>query len=300
MSKKKVLIISGATATGKTSLAVKLAQKFNGELISADSRQVYRGLDIGTGKDHPTNTLIHLVDILNPDQTFSAFQFRHLALEKIKTILQKNKLPIIVGGTGYYLDSLVKKNPQFLSPPRPWFRSLFNLLPISSLKLLHLLLNRRQYLSLNQSEKNNPQRLIRKLEIKLPSKKVKIPPFSYDYLHLNLTASKKILHARIDQRIKSRLKQGLLKEIENLLLSYKWSDPGLKTLAYQEFKPYFASPSPQTLIFAVNKWKQHEHVYAKRQLTWFKKRPALKFFDISSSSYPSAVISFVTKWYNKL
>ncbi|MBU3935659.1 tRNA (adenosine(37)-N6)-dimethylallyltransferase MiaA [Patescibacteria group bacterium] len=300
MSKKKVLIISGPTSTGKTSLAVKLAQRFNGELISADSRQIYRGLDIGTGKDHPSGTLIHLVDILNPNQTFSAFQFRRLALEKIKTIHQKKKLPIIVGGTGYYIDSLVKKEPQFLSPPRPWFRSFFNLLPSSFLKLLHLLFNRRQYLNLNQSEKNNPQRLIRKLEVKLPGKKNKIPPFPYDFLHLNLTAPQKILNSRIDQRVKSRLKQGLLKEIEKLLVSYDWSDPGLKTLAYQEFEPYFASPSPQTLISAVAKWRQHEHAYAKRQLTWFKKRPALKFFYINSSAYPSSVISFVAKWYNKL
>jgi len=114
----KLLIISGPTATGKTALAVKIAKKFNGELISADSRQIYRGMDIGTGKDHSQNVTIHLIDIINPNQSFSVAQYRQLALEKISEIQSQNKLPIIVGGSGQYIDSIINPQPTFSVKPK--------------------------------------------------------------------------------------------------------------------------------------------------------------------------------------
>jgi len=103
----KLLLISGPTASGKTSLALKLAKKYNGVLISADSRQIYQGLDIGTGKDKPKATTIHLLDLITPDQSFSVAQYQKLALPLIKKIQSKGKLPILVGGTGQYFDSVI-------------------------------------------------------------------------------------------------------------------------------------------------------------------------------------------------
>ena len=298
--RNKILIISGPTATGKTSLAVKVSRKLKSELISADSRQIYQGLDIGTGKDHPVNTPIHLIDIITPDQTFSSDQFRRLATVKIKQIHQKGKLPIIVGGTGYYINSLT--SPPSPTPPHPVFRKIFNLFPLFLLQTIHRVVNRRQFTQLNNSEKHNPHRLIRKLEIKFfPSSTIRLSSLSsrYNFLHINLTASTKILYNRINRRVNSRLDEGLLSEIQHLLKKYRWSHPGLNTLAYKEFRPYFKHKTPANLNQAVQKWRYHEHAYARRQLTWFKKRLHLNSFDITSASFPQNAITLILKWYNQ-
>ena len=297
---KKVLIISGPTATGKTSLAVKIAQKIKAELISADSRQVYRGMDIGTGKDHPKSIPIHLIDIINPNQSFSSAQFCRLAKAKIRQIHQKSKLPIIVGGTGYYIDSLINSPSTLDIKPHFLTRKILGLLPISVLQLIHQTINRRQYKLLNNSEKHNPHRLIRKLEIKFSRpKKIKYRS-DYDYLHICLLAPVKTIYQRIDYRVRSRLDQGLLSEIKSLLKKYKWSDPGLNTLAYQEFKPYFIKKTKRNLRDSIKKWRHHEHGYARRQITWFKKRPEIHRFLINSTSFPSAPFALISKWYTDL
>jgi tRNA dimethylallyltransferase len=163
----KLLIISGPTATGKTALAVKLAKKYSGELISADSRQIYRGMDLGTGKDHPTDVKLHLIDIINPDQPFSVAQYRQLALKKIQEIQSKIKLPIIVGGTGQYIDSIINPQPTFHIRPNNLLRFFLNKLSIKYIQSIYKLLDKNSFESLNNSEKNNPHRLIRKIEIKL-------------------------------------------------------------------------------------------------------------------------------------
>ena len=111
----KLLIISGPTASGKTALAVKLATKFNGELISSDSRQIYKYLDIGVGKDHPKDVQIHLIDLIEPNQKFSVSQFRKLAIDLISEIQAKNKLPILVGGSGFYIDAVINSKYNTLS-----------------------------------------------------------------------------------------------------------------------------------------------------------------------------------------
>lgn len=299
---KKVLIISGPTATGKTSLAVKIANKLKAELISADSRQIYMGLNIGTGKDHPSDIPVHLIDIIPPDQAFSSHQFRRLAMAKIKQIHRQSKLPIVVGGTGYYIKTLTSPPFSGHPPTHPLFRKVFNLFPLCLLQTIHLIVNRRQFIRLNNSEKHNPHRLIRKLEIKLFSRPTSPVPSTspqYDYLHICLTASTKTIYKNIDHRVKARLKKGLLSEIRHLLKKYHWGHPGLNTLAYKEFRPYFAHPNPTGLNQAIDKWRYHEHSYARRQLTWFKKRPHLHFFNIDSPSFPKNAISLILKWYNR-
>jgi tRNA dimethylallyltransferase len=295
-----LLVISGATATGKTSLAVSLAKKFNGRLISADSRQIYRGLDIGTGKDHPPGFPISLIDIRDPNQVFSANDFKNLAQKQIKKNYRQGRLSILVGGTGYYIKSLLF--PISISvPPHPFFRQVLNHFPLYLLQLFNLILNHKQYLSLNHSEKHNPHRLIRKLEIMLfPSKKELSSSPAYNYLHLCLTAPLSHLYKRIDQRIRQRLDAGLLAEIENLLKKYQWSDPGLNTLSYKEFKPYFKRKNKKDFQMSCKKWQQDEHAYARRQLTWFRKQKNLHFFNIKSASFPQDINNLISKWYNKL
>jgi len=280
----KLLLISGPTASGKTSLALKLAKKYNGVLISADSRQIYKGLDIGTGKDKPKDTTIHLLDLITPDQSFSVAQYQNLVLPLIKKIQEESKLPILIGGTGQYSDSVINPHKDtFHIKPKKLLRKILNTFPTSFLRSILKLINKNLYLSLNNSERNNPHRLIRKIEISLSFSRPKPNQdnSNHNYLHLSLTAPNEFLYQRIDSRVDSRLKQGLLKEIKNLLKKYPWSSPGLDTLAYKDLKPYF--DNQDTLESCVKKWSYKEHSYAKRQKTWFKKMPHVHFIDISTS-----------------
>ncbi len=301
---KKILIISGPTATGKTDLAIKLAKTYNGVLISADSRQIYEGLDIGTGKDHPKNLKIHLIDIISPRETFSVAQFQKMAFQKINLAHRQNKLPIIVGGTGQYIDAIVNpyKNTYHIKPNQ-FLRFFLNKLPLKSLQTIYKLLDKKNFESLNNSEQHNPHRLIRKIEIKLSLKKLPAPSREglgegFNILHLSLTAPTQYLYGRIDTRIKKRLSSGLLEEIKKLLKTYKWSDPGLNTLAYKEFKNYFTVGASFT--DAQKKWRFDEHAYARRQLTWFKKRSEAVFVNITKPKHSSRIFSLVKKWYNSL
>lgn len=291
----KLLIISGPTATGKTALAIKLAKLFNGELISADSRQIYRGLDIGTGKDHPLGVKIHLIDIVNPDQLFSVAQYRQLAIEKIKEIYAKNKLPIVVGGTGQYIDSIINPQPTFSIKPNKILRFILNKLSIKYLQIIYKILDKNKFTNLNNSEKNNPHRLIRKIEIKLSFKSplLKGDLERLNYLHLSLTAPNQFLYKHIDTRVQKRLDLGLFNEINNLLKIYSWSCPGLKTLAYQEFKTGFNQSN-------INKWRFDEHAYARRQKTWFKKITPITFIDITQPDFFQKSVDLIEKWYNLL
>ncbi len=298
----KLLIISGPTATGKTDLAVRIAKKYNGEIISADSRQIYRGMDIGTGKDHPKNIKIHLIDIINPDEKFSVAQYQKLALTKITEIQNKNKLPIIVGGTGLYIDSVINHKPTFDIKPNYFLRFFLDRLPIFILQKIYFILDKKNYLTLNNSDVNNSRRLIRRIEIKLSNKNSLLKGTSFPndkgfcILHISLTDSIENIIKKIDTRIQSRLKAGLINEIKNLLKKYKWSDPGLNTLAYKEF---VGTDLVSALHKEIQVWQIHEHQYARRQKTWFKKFTPDFFIDISKPDYQDKINNIVTKWYNK-
>jgi len=301
----RLIIISGPTATGKTDLAIKLAKKYNSELISADSRQIYTGMDIGTGKDKPKNIPIHLIDIITPDQSFSVAQYQKLAFQKIAEIYQKNKLPIIVGGTGQYIDAIVNPNKLTYSiKPNKFLRYFLNKLPTPTLQKIYKILDKKNFNSLNNSEKHNPHRLIRKIEIKLFAKdedsRLKTEDCRlktedcFDFLHLSLTSPNSYLYSRIDTRVKKRLDLGLLKEIKNILKKYSWNSPGLNTLSYKEFRPYFSKKS--SLNQSISKWTFDEHAYARRQKTWFKKMPNTIFIDITQKNYSQQANRHVAKF----
>jgi len=303
----KLLIISGPTATGKTNLAIKLAKKYHGELISADSRQIYQGLDLGTGKDHPQNIKIHLIDLITPDQSFSVAQYQKLAFQKISQIHKKNKLPIIVGGTGQYIDAIVNPNKSTYSiKPNNFLRFFLGKLSTSTLQKIYRFLDKKNFDNLNNSEKHNPHRLIRKIEIKLTGRDVinhvSTNKPNFNILHLSLTAPTSYLYPRIDTRVEKRLKLGLLNEIKKLLKKYSFSDPGFNTLAYKEFRPYFVETHHDASLLknCQKKWAFDEHAYARRQLTWFKKQKNIIFIDISKPKYLSQILTKVNKWYNLL
>lgn len=295
----KLLIISGPTATGKTALAVKLAKKYNGEIISADSRQIFQEINIGVGKDHPKGTPIHLIDIITPKESFSANQYRLIVQKVIYDIHSRGKLPILVGCTGFYIDAIINPRPTFDVKPNPLLRSILDHLPLAFLQLLLGLIDFKTFKLLNNSDKHNPYRLIRKIEVKLsPSiRNFQLNIINYDYLHLSLTAPNSYLYQRIDARVDERIKIGHLDELNSLLKKYSWSDPGLKVSAYSSLRPYIEKKSD--LNSCLQKWKYAEHRDARHQKTWFKRLVNVTFYDISRPSQSSKIEKHIDQWYNK-
>lgn len=275
-----------------------MAKEFNGELISADSRQIYRGLDIGTGKDHPSDLPLHLIDIIDPDQSFSVAQYHQLTQDAISDIISRHRLPIIVGGTGQYIDAITNPRPTFAIKPNHFLRFFLNKFPLKLLQLILRILDVKTLDSLNHSDSANPHRLIRKIEIAIDHFiSIKSPAAhsvnqQFNILHLSLTAPNNYLYPRIDRRVADRIKLGLFDEIRRLLSKYSWTSPGLNTLAYKEFQSGFTSE-------AVDRWRYDEHHYLRRQKTWFKKNPHIIFIDISQPGHLGRINRIVTQWYNK-
>ncbi len=320
-SKIKMIVICGPTATGKTELGLKLAKKFNGEIISADSRQVYRGMDIGTGKDvnnfkfsifnfksnsnfkninkkftigYYTAGSIKIwgLDIVDPDYQFNVGEYKEIAEKIIADIFKRGKLPIIVGGTGLYIKSLIEPLSFVNIPPDDKLREELRNQGIKELKDKLQKIDKQRFLKMNNSDRNNPRRLIRAIEICLYQKNHSFHSNNiYHYSKNNcqpviigLTADKKVLFKRIEERVNKRLKQGIITEIEKLLhKGYDWNLTSMSGLGYQEFRPFFEKKA--SLSEVAEKWQQDEIKYAKRQLVWFKKMPNIYWFDITKPGF---------------
>ena len=298
-------MIGGPTATGKTELAVRLAKQFRGELISADSRQVYQGMDIITGKDHSPGTKIHLIDVVRPDEDFSVAYYTRLAWQVIKKAWKEGKLPIIVGGTGFYIKAVIDGIGTVEIPPNEKVRQ--GMKAWSAKELMDYLanLNSAKAAALNKSDRNNPRRLMRAIEIALWQKenfhqpadqKEKQPPFSV--LFIGLKADYKTLYQRIDQRVAKRLKIGAEQEIRNMLKEgYSWENSALGvTTGYREWQPYFENSKLKEEV--IKKWQFAEHGYARRQMTWFKKDKRVSWFDITGKKWQDEIEELVENWYD--
>ena len=273
----KLIVILGPTASGKTELAVELASKLNGEIVSADSRQIYKKMNIGTGK--PTKKEMkgiphHLLDIVSPNQEFNVAVYREKAAKKIKEIQKKGKLPFLVGGTGLYIKSITENIDFPKVPPNEKLRK------ILEKKTKEQLINTYKKLDpqgVKFIEKENKRRLIRAIEVcKATSKpfwkqrKRKEPIF--DVLKIGLKPEKKELEKRINKRVERMLKQGLEKETKNLSEKYGWI-PLMETIGYQEWKDYFGGEIRKEEVKKLI--KLHTIQFAKRQLTWFKKEKGI-------------------------
>jgi tRNA dimethylallyltransferase len=299
----KLLVISGPTATGKTDLAVKLAKKYHGELVSGDSCQIYKGMDIGTGKDQPDETPIHLIDLVTPDQKFSVADFQKIGLETIKEIQSRNKLPILVGCSGFYIDSLINPNyTTFSVKPHKIWRFFSRLCSVKTLQKFYQFLDPQNFSKLNHSDVNNHYRLTRKIEIKLFQPKPSIlsrevSRKGFDIFHISLTAPLNFLYQRIDARVNKRMQIGFLSEITTLLKKYQWSDPGFQIAAYQCLKPYFENK--KNLSSCLQLWSYAEHSDARRQTCWFKTKSNAIYFDITQKDFDKKIFNQVAKWYTK-
>jgi tRNA dimethylallyltransferase len=281
----KIIIISGPTASGKTERAVEFCKKNNGEIISCDSRQIYKYLDIGTNKE---GIFIHdglrkvagisqyLTDIIEPDQVYNAVMFTRYADLKISEIFKKGKIPVITGGTGLYIKALIygfDEMPEANEILRKEFMS-------QSKEQLYNKLLKLDPESANRN-KQNPQRLLRALEINILSGKTirehfKLKTLRYNFEHYSISISNKILYKRINERCKYMIENGMIEETRKILsMGFDKKCPALSGIGYKQVVQYLDNKiSKDTLILEFSKDTRH---YAKRQITWFRSQPDVKF-----------------------
>jgi len=299
INNQKVLVVCGPTGVGKTALAVKLVKKFNGEIVSADSRQVYRGMDIITGKDLSDEIKIWLLDVTAPDEKFNVTDYYRLAWEKVEDIWQRGKLPIIVGGTGFYIKAVMDGLGTMGIGPDWGLRNELQRRTVSELQGILVKLDPERARKINESDKKNPRRLIRAIEIAKsgPIAKLERPNQKVNKLFVGLTAPYKTLYERIDQRVEERVQMGAEEEIKRLLAKgYEWDNSVLgTTIGYREWREYFEGKLSKKEV--IQKWKFAEHNYGRRQMTWFKKIPGIKWFDITGTGWQEQVEKLVNNWY---
>ena len=287
----KLLIITGQTATGKTQLALEKGKT----LINADSRQIYKHLDIITGKEKSKikdqKSKIYLYDLVDPKEYFSSFDYQKKALPLIRRLLIENKRPVIVGGTYLYLAHLLYRVETENIPPNWQLREKLTGQPVFKLQNLLKKMSVQAFNRLNDSDKNNPQRLIRKIEILTANKKfvsgyispknlalgqkIGFPDLQIEFIGLKFR-DKKDLKKAITKRIEERLKQGAIEEVVQLLKKgYTENDPGLKTIGYRQIIQYLKGRL--TKEEAIGEWLKKELQYAKRQYTFMKKDPNISW-----------------------
>jgi tRNA dimethylallyltransferase len=316
---KKILIIAGPTATGKSAIAFNLAQHYQGHIISADSRQLYTKLDIGTGKDIPRHATKHQsfaswpditiphyqldsvvwwgYDMATPDQEFSIAVYRDKLRPVLKSIFHAKILPIICGGSGLYIDALVKPPDSIIIPINNTLRKSLGLHTVTQLQQKLLQLNPSKYHSLNHSDLHNPRRLIRAIEISLSSQQLSTytKKEMFDSLTIGLQCPLPILEQRIYQRVITRINSGFDAEVQSLSKQYDFNLPAFSSTGYRIWHQYEQGHIDQ--YTAINKWHLSELQYAKRQLTWFKKQRYIHWFDITSTTYRSEIEQLIKNWY---
>ncbi len=293
-NKPKVLAVCGPTASGKTWLGVELALKYGGEIVSADSMQIYKGMDIASAKpseEEKKGVPHHLMDFLDRDVTFSAADYVRLAREKIDDILSRGKLPIIVGGTGLYIDSLLNNvNFSEMKSDEEYRKSLYDYAAENGNEALYERLVKADPEAAELIHMNNLVRVIRALEVihvtgrkfsdlKTESRLVESP---YDSVIIGLNAAdRSVLYDRINQRVDIMVKMGLIEEARQL-----WQSAPMKTAAnaigYKELIPYFENE--MSLPECIDKIKQETRRYAKRQLTWFRRNDSIEWVVIGDFS----------------
>lgn len=322
----KLLIVTGPTACGKTDIALSLAKQFNGELVSADSRQIYRGMDIGTGKDVGNAKFklqnaklqiknqnyyygyydlggipLWLLDVAKVDQEFSVAHYREIAVRTIGDIQKRGKLPILVGGTGMYISSLLHPPDTMHIPPDKTLRLLLSTCTLEKLQQTLKTIDPKRYEMMNQSDKQNPRRLVRAIEVVNYQRDHGISEqrgsFHADFLWVGLRLPLNELYVRIDRRVDKRVEQGIVHEIEGLLKDYSWDDPGFSSLGYKQWKQYFEGNKSREEVIKV--WKFAEHAYARRQMTYLRKYKEIRWFDSNLPAYKKDIEELVFVWYSK-
>lgn len=268
----KLIVILGPTASGKSALVTKLAKKFKGEIVSADSRQIYREMDIGTAKVIPKKDEVpcHLIDIINPDQEFTVAEYKERGIKIIRDIQRRDKVPFLVGGAGLYIKAIVDN---LKIPPVSPDKALRNRLNKKSIQELIKKLKRLDPEALLQFRIKDKCRLIRALEVCLLTKR----PFSqqrvqgeplFETLQIGLKVPRKKLYKRINERVDEMIEKGLIEEVKKLGKKYAWNLPSMSGIGYKQIGMYLHKKID--LERAIELIKRDTRRYARRQITWFR------------------------------
>jgi tRNA dimethylallyltransferase len=291
LTHNSLLVIAGPTASGKTAVSLEMAKHYPVEIISGDSAQFYRGMDIGTAKvslKERSQVPHHMIDILNPDDTFSVADFQRRVAILIKEIQSRNRLPVLVGGTGLYIESVVYDYQFPAVSVNNEIRERWNqYADREGLDSLYERVAERDPAAVNRIHRNDRKRLIRALEImdmtdaplsKLEEKRNKVTP--YNLCMIGLTVARPDLYQRIEQRVDNMLKAGLIQEVDDLLRSgYNETLSSMQAIGYKEVIQYLQSRSTYEQTVALI--KQNSRHVAKRQISWFKTMPQIQWVDVT-------------------
>ena len=288
--KPKVIVIVGPTASGKTSLSIELAKKINGEIVSCDSMQIYNDMDIGSAK--PTQEEMqgikhYLIDVVSPAERFSVAEYKKQAEKAIEEILSKGKVPIVIGGTGLYADSLIYGiEYQEIEFDEKYRKALeIQAQTDDGLEMLYNQAKRIDEEAIKKISENDKKRIIRVLEIYHQTGKTKTEleaesrknEVKYDYKVFAINMDRQVLYDRINRRVGIMIENGLIQEVENLLKKYKQFPTAMQGLGYKEVVQYFNKELTKEEM--IDKIKQETRRYAKRQLTWFRKNKETIWLD---------------------
>jgi tRNA dimethylallyltransferase len=296
-------VLTGPTAVGKTELSLRLCEEAGGEVVSADSRQIYRGMDIGTAKAtlaEQARVPHHLLDLRDPDQVLTLAEYQRLAYAAIDDIHRRGKVPFLVGGSVLYVRAVTAGLRIPEAPPDPALRgALEQELAEGGLPLLVERLQALDPLSAGQIDLRNPRRVLRALEIVLLTGQSKVllegeEPPPYRMLRLALTRERQELHRRIDARVEQMVGAGLVAETQRLLAQgYAPTLPAMTSLGYREITAYLRGEL--ALDAAVERIQIETHRFVRHQMTWLRKLPDLHWFDLGVTS-SETVEEFVHKW----
>lgn len=288
---KKILVIAGPTAVGKTEYAIKAANRFNGEIVSCDSMQLYKFMDIGSAKptaDEQQQATHHLVDVIDPRVNFSVAEYQKMAKEAIDLVFSKGKLPVIAGGTGLYLNSLLYDMDFGGAMADPSIREKYEQIADScGNEAVFELLKQKDPKAAQRLHPNNLKRVIRALEnIDAGNggirdfKEVSTRTSDYDAILVGLTRDRAELYDRINRRVDIMMDEGLVDEVKSLMaMGLNADNISMKGIGYKEIIGFLNGE--YDLDEAVNLIKRNSRRYAKRQLTWFRRYEDMKWFDLS-------------------
>ncbi|MBO1625057.1 MULTISPECIES: tRNA (adenosine(37)-N6)-dimethylallyltransferase MiaA [Bacillus] len=302
MQREKVAVIIGPTAVGKTKLSIDLAKALNGEIISGDSMQIYRKMDIGTAKvttEEMEGIPHYMIDIRNPEDSFSVAEFQELVRGHIREITERGKLPIIVGGTGLYIQSVLY-DYQFTDEAGDLvYREKLEKLAIENgVEYIHKKLQEVDPESANRIHANNVRRVIRALEIfhttgqKMSDQLEKQEnELLYDVSLIGLTMNREMLYDRINLRVDLMVEQGLVQEVNALYENGVRDCQSIQAIGYKELYNYFEGHV--SLEEAIMQLKTNSRRYAKRQLTWFRNKMDVTWFDVTDGEKTTEILRYI-------
>ncbi|MCI8700085.1 MAG: tRNA (adenosine(37)-N6)-dimethylallyltransferase MiaA [Clostridia bacterium] len=289
MQKPKVIVICGPTASGKTALSIELAKKIDGEIVSADSMQIYKDMNIGTAKpedDEKQGIKHYLMDYISPQQRYSVAQFKNDATKAIEEIIEKGKTPIVVGGTGLYIDSLIYGiEYNDIKIDEDYRKKLERIIETQGLEALYNKANEIDSQAMKKISPNDQKRIIRVLEIYHATGKTKTEQeeesrkneVKYNYKVFALNMDREKLYERINKRVDIMIEKGLIQEVDNLQRKYNEFPTAMQGLGYKEVVDYLQGEYTQEEM--IEKIKMESRRYAKRQLTWFRKNKETIWLD---------------------